>query len=61
MKQAQKKLEQIKLNDHEKILRKLKEQKITERGFSFMNEEGAIEELGTDHYTAPIHMMRICP
>lgn len=49
------------MNEHEKKIRELKEKKIMERSFSFMNEDGLIEDLGTDHFTAPVHMLRICP
>lgn len=26
-----------------------------------MNENGVIEKLNTDHYTSPVHLMRIVP
>lgn len=49
------------MDDHRKVIDKLKEKKITERGFSYMNEDGRIEYLGTDHYTSPVHLLRVCP
>lgn len=61
LEEMKKKVEEMKIDAHKRIIDKLNASKIRERGFSYMNEHGEIENLHTDHYTSPVHLMRIAP
>lgn len=61
MEEAKKKVEESKIDDHKRIIDRLTKEGIKERGFSYMNESNKIENLSTDHYTSPVHLMRIAP
>ena len=54
-------MEESKIDAHKKIIDELDALKIKERGFSYMNQHNEIENLYTDHYTSPVHLMRIAP
>jgi hypothetical protein len=55
----QKLREELKMNPHEKIIRRLKEKNVKERGIEYFNTEtNEPEDLGIEYALCPLYLLR---
>lgn len=52
--------EELKLNPHEKIIKRLQREKIPERGIEFFNTETELpEDLGVEYALCPLYLLKL--